>query len=448
MPRVIDIDFPFNFKPRWYQENLWKAFDSDKYNRFILVWHRRSGKDLDCFAIVQRYLAEHVCLATYVFPTLKQGREVLWEGMDNEGRKFIDYYASKEFMDGKPNDTRMTIKYKNGSIFRIGGADDPDSLRGGNTKIFVFSEWSEHDPYIWAVCRPIVKANKGIAIFNLTPKGDNHAKLMWNVAQKRKDWFTEILTAKDTKVFTDEELDNELKELIEELGEEEGRARFNQEYMCSFEMPVSGSYYGAQIRRAENDKRITNVPYETNLLVNTYWDLGIGDATSIWFAQQSGREVRLIDYYETSGEPLAYYKQILNDRGYTYGEHWMPHDVEVKELGTGKTRKEVAEGLGIKPIYVAPKLPIDDGIEAARNILSRCWFDKNKCERGIMALKNYHKEWDDKNKTYKKHPHHDWSSHGADSFRYLAVSIREPLGTFLTGFEQQQVYDKEGNILI
>jgi hypothetical protein len=196
--------------------------------------------------------------------------------------------------------------------------------------------------------------------------------------------------------------------------------------MCSFTSPVIGSYYGEGVRRAENEGRITNVPLVETVPVNTVWDLGIDDSMTIWFFQIVGQEFHFIDYYENSGEGLAHYFKIMQDKRYIYGKHYAPHDIMVRELGTGKSRYEVAKGMGVT-FDPGPNMPIDDGINAVRGILSRCWFDSNKCHRGINCLKNYHKEWDEKNKVFRTKPKHNWASHGADSFRRFAIGYKKPV---------------------
>ena len=148
------------------------------------------------------------------------------------------------------------------------------------------------------------------------------------------------------------------------------------------------------------------------------------DSMTIWFCQQIGVNFRFIDYYENSGEGFTHYAQVLQKKGYLYGRHYAPHDIAVRELGTGKSRFEVARNLGIT-FNIAPKLEVDDGINAARSILRSCWFDVDKTHRGLNCLKNYRKEWDEKNKVFKTFPKHDWASHGADAFRTFAVGFRE-----------------------
>lgn len=433
-----ELTIPHNHKPRWYQEDFWKAFDSGLYNRFVQVWHRRSGKDITDLNLVIREALREPQIITYVFPTLVMGRQILWEGMDNEGNKFIEHYVPKEVLAKEPNDSRMTINFKNGSIFRVGGSDKPDSLRGGNTKLFILSEWSEQDPYTWTVIRPILLANKGKVVFNYTPKGDNHAKRTAEIAQTEASWWFQKLTVDDTKLFTPEELAQELRELIKEYGDVEGRAKYEQEYMCSFEAPVVGSYYGEQMIKAASSNRIGPVPYDTSYPVHTAWDIGIGDSTAIWFYQQSGTSVRLIDYYASSGVGVEHYAEVMKGtvegyermKEYVYERHYAPFDIENQDWSTGKTRLEVAQNYGIN-FRVVPKVSKEEGIQAVRNLLSRCYFDLANCEDGIASLKNYQKEWDEKNKVYRAYPKHDWSSHGADAFRYLAMSITDgPKGEY------------------
>jgi hypothetical protein len=196
-----------------------------------------------------------------------------------------------------------------------------------------------------------------------------------------------------------------------------------QEMEVSFEAPVAGSYYGKLINDAENSGRVTNVPWESRLPVHTAWDLGIGDYMSIWFYQVYGMEIRIIDFYENCGEGLAHYAKKIGEKPYVYGRHHAPHDIEVRELGTGKSRLEVGRDLGIRFIP-GKKLPVDEGIEAVRGLLPRCWFDRDKTESGREALKQYHKEFDEDKRTYRDKPDHDWSSHAADAFRELAQSIK------------------------
>jgi hypothetical protein len=433
---------PFHFLSRTYQQPLIRAVNASikgesPIRYFLQIWHRRSGKDkTDIADCIPRRLIQDPCLVKMVYPTLVMGRENLWDGIGSDGFRYRDHIP-EGLRVGQPNETTMkmlvqTKQYavdKSTSIFQVGGSDHPDSLRGGNPKMIVFSEWSEQDPYAWDVTEPILKENNGIAIFNMTPKGDNHARGMYEYAKNNPLWWVQTLTATDTGIWSKEELEGIRIDIIKRFSangrsESEASAYFEQEYMCSFTSAVIGAYYGEGIKRAEREHRITHVPYAEGFPVHTAWDLGIDDSMTIWFFQVIGQEFHFIDYYENSGEGLSHYAMVMQDKKYVYGKHYAPHDIMVRELGTGKSRFEVAKGFGISFIP-APALAIDDGINAARGIFSQCWFDADKCHRGVNCLKNYRKEWDEQNKVFKNKPKHDWASHGADAFRRFAVGYRK-----------------------
>lgn len=394
------------------------------------IWHRRSGKDkTDIADSVPRMLLYKPTLVKYVYPTLVMGRDNLWDGIGSDGFKYINHIPN-EIRGGEPNATRMTIPIVNGSLFQIAGANKPDSLRGGNPKMCIFSEWSEHDPYAWDVVEPILRENDGIAIFNMTPKGDNHARAMYEMAKNHPKWFVQLLTAEDTGIWTGEQLEEIHKDIrlrfsANGQSEADADAYFEQEYMCSFKAPVVGAYYGEAVRKAEVEGRITRVPHNQSLGVGTAWDLGMDDSMSIWFYQVVGQEIHFIDYYENSGEGLSHYAQVLQSKGYIYNNHLAPHDIQVRELGTGKSRLETAKSYGIN-FNVGERLEVDDGINAVRSLFSQFWFDSEKCMRGINALKNYQKDWNEKDKVFRKTPKHNWASHGSDAMRTFAVGSYRP----------------------
>ena len=432
---------PYNYRAREYQVPLLREIEKSingqsQVKNFLQIWHRRSGKDkTDIADPVPRRLMKSPSLVKYVYPTLVMGRDNLWEGIGSDGFRYRDHIP--QFIRANtPNESRMSIPVKNGtetpSIFQIAGSDNPDSLRGGNPMMFVFSEWSEQDPYAWDVVEPIVRENGGISIFNMTPKGDNHARALFEYAKNSPNWYVELLTAEDTGIWTTQQLDDIREDIIRRFsangrGEAEAVAYFEQEYMCSFKTPVVGAYYGAAIQRAEKEGRLCRVPIDQGTVVHTAWDLGMDDSMSIWFFQQVGLEIRFIDYYESSGEGLGHYAQYLQEKGYLYGKHYAPHDIAVRELGTGKSRLEVAKNLGIK-FEVGERLDVEDGINAVRSMFTQFWFDVDKCHRGINCLKNYRKEWDEKNKVFKNNPKHDWASHGADALRTFALNYKKSSG--------------------
>jgi phage terminase large subunit len=347
----------------------------------------------------------------YLFPTYAQARKVLWDGRDREGFAFMAHFP-KEVVK-KTNDAEMRVELINGSAVQLIGTDNIDSIVGTNPIGCVFSEYAVQDPRAWDYIRPILRENGGWAIFDYTPRGKNHGYTLYQMARNNPDWYAEVLTVTDTGALSPSDVEKERREgMSEEL--------IQQEYFCSFEGVQFGAFFGKQLQKAEEEKRIRGVPYEEGIGVETWWDLGIGDSTSIWFTQSTGREIRVIDFLESSGEGLPYYAKALQAKPYVYSRHHAPHDIEVRELGSGRSRKETAASLGLV-FETVPNLPVEDGIEAARSILSRCWFDKTRCEKGLNALASYHKAFDEKAKDWKSYPAHDWSSHAADAFRYLAV---------------------------
>lgn len=427
------IQIPHKFEPRDYQIPIFKAIDNG-FLRIIQVWNRRAGKEKTDVNIVAKKIFEKVGAYYYIFPTYNQGKKILWNGADKNGVRFLDHFPEETRARTVGNE--MFIEFKNGSTFQVVGSDNIDSIVGTNPLGVVFSEYSLQDPQVWDFIRPILAENGGWAIFNFTPRGNNHAKDLLDYAlSDPTNWFVSMLTVDDTKTMTPEVLEQERKEIIAKNGDD---AIFQQEYYNSFSAAMQGSYYGKIIERLERENKITDVPYEQNLLVHTWWDLGVNDSMSIGFFQKHGLQWRMIDYLEGSGEGLAYYIAELNKKGYLYGKHYAPHDIIVKELGTGKSRLETAKELGIKFETITledgnlksavPMLSIEDGIQAVRIKLLSMVFDKTKCDRILKCLKNYHKDYDEVNKVYRNNPKHDWSSHGADMMRYFSVTPDEKTG--------------------
>jgi hypothetical protein len=394
--------------------------------RAVLLWHRRSGKDDFALHYTACAAMQRVGNYWHMLPQANQCRKAIWDAVNPEtGKRRIDEAFPKE-MRAFDRSQDMIIGFKNGSTWQLAGSDSFDALVGSPPIGLTFSEYALADPRAWAMLRPILAANGGFAMMISTPRGKNHMYSLYNMASEDPTWFASRQLATETGVFTPEQLAQEKKELISEFGPDEGMALFNQEYMCAFDSVVSGSYYGVLIDQIEAAGQITSVPHDPALPVTVSFDLGIGDATAMWFLQHAHTEIRVIDCYETSGEGLAYYAKFLKDKPYNYEQFIMPHDVRVRELGTGKSRYEVAQALGIRPITIARNLPVDDGIHAVRTTLPRMWLDKKKCAPGLEALRSYHKEYDDVRKCFKNAPYHDWSEHFASSLRYYCVGYRQP----------------------
>ena len=405
----------YGWKPTWYQLKLWQYMENGG-RRAVCVWPRRHGKDYA--AINWCATASQARIGTYwmVYPFLNQGRRIAWNGMDAEGNRFIHAFPP-ELIETQSN-AEMRLHLKNGSVFQIMGADKPDSLVGSNPIGIVFSEWSLMDPHCWKLVSPILAQNNGWAIWIYTPRGPNHGLTMLDTAKASEGWFWSHETAKTLKFVHP----TALRELRNELQDE---ALFQQEAFCSFETPMQGAYYGTQLNRLRKQERMTSVPWEPKADVITSWDLGMDDATTIWFFQIINNEIRVIDYYENSGEGLQHYVKVLRDKPYTYGYHYFPWDVSVRDLSTGKTRQQTLREMGLHHIRPVAKLSVEDGIEATRNILPAMWFDKSNCNRGLDCLASYTKEWDEERMVFKTKPLHNWASHGADAMRTFAVGYRK-----------------------
>ena len=270
----------------------------------------------------------------------------------------------------------------------------------------------------WRKLIPTVREDNSEIWVTYNPESKESATHKRFVEQTPDDAVIVDMNWKDNPWFPD---------VLERERQEDKRKRpdiYDHVWEGDFLVHAEGAYYATEMRDCKDQGRIGTVAYDPSVPVTTAWDLGIGDSTAIWFAQHVGAEVRLIDYYESSGVGLDHYMRVLNEKGYIYGNHILPHDVRVRELGSGKSRMEVLDSLGARPITVAPQLMVDDGIQAVRSMLTNCWFDAERCERGIDALRQYHREYDDNGKVWRSRPSHDWASHGSDAFRYLAVGHR------------------------
>lgn len=421
------ILLPNDWRPRDCQMDAWGYLENGG-KRAVEVWHRRAGKDSVCLNWAA--VAAHQRVANYwhMLPEAAQARKAIWDAVNpHTGVRLIDQAFPRE-LRATTREQDMLIRFKNGSTWQVLGSDNYNSLVGSPPAGVVFSEWSLCDPAAWDYLRPILAENGGWAFFIYTPRGKNHGYRMLRLAQETPGWHWQILTAEETGIIPPEVLDQERAELIRLYGPDDGLQRFNQEYLCSFDAGVTGAYYATILRELEAAKRLRPFSWAPDTPVHTAWDLGMGDSTAIWFIQEVGPEIRLIDYYENTGQSLAHYLKVLRDKPYVYGTHYAPHDIEVRELGTGRSRKEVAWELGID-FQVVRKATLEDGIDAVRLMLPQCWINTDACERGLECLWNYHKEWDDKRRDFAARPYHDWSSHAADALRYYALGREQHVDT-------------------
>jgi len=408
---VVKLD---KFKPRFYQLPLLDAIENKGYKRVFAVMPRRSGKDITAFNICIRQCLSKVCVVYYIFPTYSQAKKVIWDSITTDGERILDFIP-EQLIQSK-NSQEMKIWFKNGSLLQLVGSDSYDSLMGTNPIGCVFSEYALQDPQAFKYLSPILRANGGWAIFLTTPRGKNHAWELFKLAQSAPNWFCYRLTLDDTQHVSLSEIDDErrLGLISEDL--------IQQEYYCSFEMGVEGAYYSKYIDSLRFKNQIGPVPWNPSHKVHTAWDLGVRDNTSIIFYQTFGQSINIIDYYEKNKEGLEHYIQVLQSKPYTYGKHIAPHDIAVREFGSGITRLDKARQLGIN-FTISNDASLMDGIEQVRSNLPRMWFDDVRCSKLVTALENYRQEYDSKKKVYKAHPLHDYYSHAADAMRYLCVSL-------------------------
>lgn len=430
------LTIPYKYRPRRYQVGIFKHRDLGM-KRLVAIWHRRAGKDKSMLNLVISQMFKRDGIYFYFFPTFAQGRKVIWDGMDRDGMPFMNHFPPEAIIRKNNSEMKITMRTATGhAIFQIIGTDNYNSIMGTNPVGCVFSEYSLQNPLVWDFIRPILAENDGWALFNYTPRGKNHGWDLYQMAKDNPQWFCQLLTVDDTKRPDGEPVISE--NIIQ--GERDGgmdEDMIQQEFYCSFDAANQGAYYSNQFRKIDEEERVTVVPYEPNLPVETFWDLGVGDSTSIWFVQRAANEFRIMDFYEHNNVGLDHYIPFVLGLPYTYKAHWAPHDIQVREFTSGTSRLEAAKRMGII-FKVVPNISVDDGIDAARRVLRHCWFDNSKQSKkpshglrgvgyGVNALRSYHKEYDEKKKTYRNNPNHDWSSHAADAFRYFAVASRPKL---------------------
>lgn len=423
-----EIEIPNDWNPRWYQQPTWEYLERGG-KRCVMVCHRRWGKD--DLALHWTCVAAHQRVATYwhMLPIAAQARKAIWEAVNpHSGIRRIDE-AFPKALRANTNEQEMFIRFKNGSTWRVVGSDNYDSLVGSPPAGVVVSEWALAKPAAWAYLAPILVENDGWALFLYTPRGKNHGWTLYDGQKDAKGWHVEKQDIHFTEAVPPEALEAYLDENKAIFGAEMAQALYDQEWLCSFDAAVIGAYYGGLLKLADEQGRIGEVPFDPALPVHTAWDIGVGDDTAIWFVQQAGPRIHVIDCFADHGKGVDHYWTELRkreiERGYSYGKHYGPHDVASHEWGSGRTREEQAFKLGLK-FTIVPRVAIkDDGHNAVRSILPRCYFDAKRCHQGLEALRQYRREWDDKNSCFKDHPLHDWTSHYADAFQTLALGVKQ-----------------------
>jgi len=394
------------YKPRPLQKEIHKNLA-----RFsVLVCHRRFGKTvLTVNELIKKCLQCKLPRPRYYYiaPTYSMAKRIAWD--------YLKYYTSV-LPKMEYHETELRADLPNGGRIQLLGCERPQTLKGLYMDGVVLDEVAQMPPKMWTeVIRPALSDRKGFMVAIGTPQGHNSFFELYNHGLQDENWYAKSFKASETKIVDEEELAAAKSMMPPEI--------YEAEYECSFESSAIGAIYSQSLAKADTEGRITKVPYDSTIKVDTYWDLGMRDKTAIWFVQQKGSAIHLIDYFEDSGESLEYYASVLDDRGYVYDTHYLPHDANVREIGTGKSRLEIAQSLGLVTSIV-PKMSIEDGINATRMTLGRCWFDYEKTKDGLDALRQYRWAVTDKGET-KNRPQHDWTSHSADAFRYVCTGLQE-----------------------
>jgi phage terminase large subunit len=427
----LEVTLPNRFTPRPYQARAMKYFDEGGKRAFC-AWHRRAGKDLG--AAHQTCKAAHRVRGQYwhFFPSFEQARRSIWEGFTKDGERLLEQ-VFPGFLDprrpgsivARRNDQQMFLELKCSSIWRLMGADRTESVGAGPQGV-VFSEFALCRPKAWDFVRPMLRESGGWAWFITTPRGRNHAYKLFKLATPEAGWYRDTQTVRDTALtYASNRGDARLtaeQMMQEERDEGMQEELIRQEYLVDWSAALLGSVYGSLLEGLDTAGR-TELDFEhPNDGVHTSWDLGISDSTAIWFWRLSGTGVDVIDFYEAQGKPISHYVGVLEERGYTYAQHWLPHDARARTLVTGTSvLEELAKSLG-SAVQVGPALSLADGIQAGRWLLQQADTRFHaRCGDGVEALRQYHYAYDEDAKVFTKKPQHDWASHAADAWRGGAI---------------------------
>jgi len=401
---VVQIDYT----PRPLQLELHQMLDQNRFN--VLVMHRRFGKTVCAINhLIKRAIEEPKPSPRlhYISPTYRQSKAVAWDYL----KQFTGSIPGTKY-----HETELRCDLPNGARITLLGAENPASLRGIYSDFVIMDEVANMPENIFPeIIRAALSDRKGGCAFIGTPQGHNYFHDLWEVGASAKGWARRMYKASETGIVDDDELEAARATMTED--------QYNQEFECSWVANVPGSIYGKELQAADDKERITSVPHQPQHRVDTHWDIGMHDYTAIWFTQVlPGGQVNVIDFYQNQGEGLPHYAGVLQEKNYLYGTHYGPHDLEVREMGTGKSRREAAYDLGLT-FRVVPRLPLEDGIHAARMLIPRCYFDRDNCREGLEALRHYHRKYNERTRAFRDQPVHDWSSHAADAFRTAAVGL-------------------------
>lgn len=398
------------YRPR----EAFRGFHQRHQRWACLVAHRRAGKTVACINdLIRRAFTDGKTDGRYAYiaPFHSQAKSIAWDYL-------LRYTADVRVT---ANASELWVELLNGARIRLFGADNPDALRGLYLDGVILDEYADMRPRVWGeIIRPLLADRQGWAVFIGTPKGHNSFYEIWRTAQASESWFAASIRASESGLLPQGELDDARKGMTQD--------QYEQEFECSFEAAILGAYYGKELRQLEQDGRICDVAYDPKFPVYTSWDLGYHDDTAIFFYQVLPQEIHVIDYYAGSGLSIPDYAEQVVSRGYRFAKHWLPHDARAKTLASGG--KSIIEQLvpllgGVSKVDIVPSLSVQDGIQAARVMLPRVYFDRQNCYEAVELLKQYQREWDEDKKAFRERPRHDFTSHCADAFRMMAVSWQE-----------------------
>ena len=407
MEEVLEVEL--DYCPR----SVFEDFHDRKERWAVIVAHRRCGKTLGCILdLIYRAISEgkEDGRYAYVAPYYSQAKNIAWD--------YLQKYSQPVL--AKANQSELWVELVNGARIRLFGADNPDALRGLYLDGIVLDEYADMRPRIWGeIIRPLLSDRLGWAVFIGTPKGHNGFWELYSAAVNKDDWYVKTLRASVTGLIPDSELADAAKSMTQD--------QYLQEFECDFESAIVGAYYGKEMRLLTDQGRITKVEYDCMYKVNTAWDLGYTDSTSIWWFQVIHGEIRVLEHHSSNGQSVPFYTGLIQSKNYNYGTHWLPHDARAKTLSSGG--KSIIEQLSAKipleSMKIVPNLSLQDGIQASRMALQRAWFDGDKCMEGIECLRQYQREYDEDKKVFRDRPRHDWTSHSADAWRYCSIAWRE-----------------------
>lgn len=407
MEEVLEVEL--DYCPR----SVFEDFHDRKERWAVIVAHRRCGKTLGCILdLIYRAISEgkEDGRYAYVAPYYSQAKNIAWD--------YLQRYSQPVL--AKANQSELWVELVNGARIRLFGADNPDALRGLYLDGIVLDEYADMRPRIWGeIIRPLLSDRLGWAVFIGTPKGHNGFWELYSAALNKDDWYVKTLRASVTGLIPDSELADAAKSMTQD--------QYLQEFECDFESAIVGAYYGKEMRLLTDQGRITKVEYDPMYKVNTAWDLGYTDSTSIWWFQVIHGEIRVLEHHSSNGQSVPFYTGLIQSKNYNYGTHWLPHDARAKTLSSGG--KSIIEQLSAKipleSMKIVPNLSLQDGIQASRMALQRAWFDGDKCMEGIECLRQYQREYDEDKKVFRDRPRHDWTSHSADAWRYCSIAWRE-----------------------